>query len=481
MEQETKKLTKRRAFSFSRRVLAFTLAAAGFFAVFLLLPAEVEWEARTAIAVLLFGLLLWALEPIPLGMTSILTLVLLLLMKAVSIDVALSGFASPAVFLIVAGMMIAKAVNETPLMDRLTYSLLAKWGRSPKGIFIGLFLLMQVQAFFIPATAVRTQLVIPVVLSVITAVGAKKGSNFSKLMLIGTAFAGNISGTAILTAAIGNILTIEILQLYLGRTLSYFDWFLYAFPIWLLLMAAIPFIVWKTYPPEDYSFAALQEEMKKKKSAIGPLTGKEIKCIVILTGTVLLWMTQSLHGFHPTVPALLAVVLFAMPKIGFVSWKKVINVNFDMVILIGATLSLGMVLIETGAIDLLASMLKTDAVLKAFGNPWLAILVVVIVSHLYHLGVTNVSTAVVTLLPVLIGLANLSEMDPMVIVFASSVSTLFGFMLIVETMPNVIVHGTGLVAQRDFYIPGFWATVASIVIVAAVAFTWWRWLGFWPM
>lgn len=481
MRQETKKVTKRRAFPLSRQGLAFALAAAAFFAVYMLLPAEVAWEAKSAIAVMLCGLVLWALEPIPLGMTSILTLVLLLLLNAAPINVALSGFASPAVFLIVAGMMIAKAVNETPLMDRLTYSILAKWGRSPQGIFIGMFLLMQVQAFFIPATAVRTQLVIPVVLSIIAAVGANKGSNFSKLMLIGTAFAGNISGTTILTAAIGNILTIEILQVYLGKSLSYFEWFLYALPIWLLLMLIIPMIVWKSYPPEDFSFSVLQEEMKEKKKAVGPLRPKERKCIAILALTVFLWMTQSLHGFHPTLPALMAVVLFAMPKIGITSWKNVVKINFDMVLLIGATLSLGMVLIESGAIDLMASMLSSNIVMEIFGHPWLALLLVLIVSHIYHLGVTNVSTAVVTLLPVLIGLANQAGIDPVVIVFASAITTLFGFILVVETMPNVIVHGTGLVAQRDFYIPGFWATVASIVIVAAVAFTWWRWLGFWPM
>lgn len=80
-------------------------------------------------------------------MTSVLTMVLLLFLHAVSIDVVLSGFGSPAVFLIVAGMMIAKGVNETSLMDRITYILLAKWGASAKGIFMGLFLLMQIQAF----------------------------------------------------------------------------------------------------------------------------------------------------------------------------------------------------------------------------------------------------------------------------------------------------------------------------------------------
>ena len=376
--------------------------------------------------------------------------------------------------------MIAKGVNETPLMNRITYTLLAKWGSTAKGIFIGLFLLMQIQAFFIPATAVRSSLMVPVVLSVLKSAGARKGSNFSKLMLVGTAYAGNISGTAVLTAAIGNILTIEILQLYVGRSLSYLDWFLYAFPIWVLLIVVIPYIVWKCFPPENFPFHLLHKQMEKKKESMGALSKSELKCILILSLTVFLWITQSIHGYHPTVPALMAVVLMAMPRIGFVTWTKLVNVNFDLVLLVGATLSLGFALIESGAIDLLEVLVTSENILNIFANPWFAILIVILLSQIYHLGVTNVSTAVVTLLPVLISLSLQAELDPVVISFTSAITILFGYVLVVETMPMVVVHGTGMINQRDFYLPGLLATTASTIITLIVAFTWWRWLGFWP-
>ena len=480
MRQEKSLQDKRQLSTLTKRMIIFSSASLLFILILWFIPTSVDWGARVAIAVMIYGLLLWALEPIPLGLTSILTLVLILFLNAASIETALSGFSSPAVFLIIAGMMIAKAVNATPLMDRVTYVLLAKWGRSPKGIFVAMFLLMQVQAFFIPATAVRAQLVTPVVLSILKTVGAKKGDNFSKLMLIGTAYAGNISGTAILTAAIGNILTIEILQLYVGRTLSYLDWFLYTIPIWILLIITIPFIVWKCYPPEVFSFDELQKEMVEKKDALGALSKVEIRTILILIVTVLLWMTQPLHGYHPTIPALLAVVLFALPGIGVVNWKKVVDINFDLVLLVGATLSLGFILIDTGAIDLLASLFISDFVLHVFSNPWLAIILVIVLSQIYHLGVTNVSTAIVTLLPVLISLSLEVGLDPVVIAFASSVTLLFGYVLVVETMPNVVIHGTGMIEQRDFYKPGTIATIVTTIITILVAFTWWPWLGFWP-
>src|SRR5699024_7312962 len=352
------------------------------------------------------------------------TLVLLLLLKAIPVETVLSGFASPAVFLIIAGMMMAKGINQTKLMERVTYGLLSKWGNSPKGIFLGLFLLMQLQAFFIPATAVRVSLMIPIVLAVISAVGAKKGSNFNKLMLVGTAYAGNISGTAILTAAVGNILTIEILQIYTGKTLSYFHWFLYALPIWVLLILIIPFILWKCFPPEEHSFEALQRQMKEKYNKLGSFTKAEKKCLTVISFTALLWITESLHGYHPTVPAMLAVVCMALPQIGFVDWRKMVDINFDTILLIGATLSLGFALIESGALDLLAALFSSEYILQLFSNPWGALILIVVISQIYHLGVTNVSTAVVTLLPVLIGLSVEVGLDPVVISFASAITVL---------------------------------------------------------
>jgi anion transporter len=464
----------------SGKMVTLLISTVIFIGLLILLPESIPWSAKATISIMVYGILLWAFESLPLGMTSVFMMVLLLFLHAVPIDVVFSGFGSPAVFLIVAGMMIAKGVNETPLMNRITYTLLAKWGSSAKGIFTGLFLLMQIQAFFIPATAVRSSLMVPVVLSVLKAVGAKKGSNFSKLMLVGTAYAGNISGTAILTAAIGNILTIEILQLYVGRSLSYLDWLLYAFPVWLLLIMVIPYIVWKCFPPEDFSFHILHKQMNQNKEKLGELSSGELKCIIILSVTVLLWMTQPIHGYHPTVPALMAVVLMAMPGIGFVKWTKLVSVNFDLVLLVGATLSLGFALIESGAIDLLEGLITSENILNIFANPWFAILIVILISQIYHLGVTNVSTAVVTLLPVLISLSLQAGLDPVVISFTSAITILFGYVLVVETMPMVVVHGTGMVNQRDFYLPGLLSTVASTVITLLVAFTWWRWLGFWP-
>lgn len=259
------------------------------------------------------------------------------------------------------------------------------------------------------------------------------------------------------------------------------EWFIYTAPIWILLVVSVLYIIWKVYPPaEDESFETLQEEMKKKNIAIGKIKADEIKCIVILIITIFIWLTESWHGYHPTFGALFAVVMMAMPGTGFVEWRKLLNINFGIVLLIGATLSLGYSLIESGAIDLLELLVSPPVIVEIFSNPWLAIPITVLVSHLYHLGVTNVSTAVITLLPVLISLSAQSGLDPVVMSVLSAVTLLLGFILVVETMTNVVAHSTGRVEQQDFLLPGILSTIASVFIITFVAYTYWQWIGFWP-
>lgn len=462
------------------QIIILTAATALFLAVLYFLPENIGWSERATISIMVYGLILWAFAPIPIGLTSMVVLSLLILLRPVEIETALSGFASPAVFLIIGGMMMAIGVNHTPLIRRMTYYLLATMGSSAKGIYVGVGIINQIQAFFIPATAVRASLMVPVLESIIKETDVGKNSNFNKLLYIGTAFGISISGVAVLTAAIGNILTIELLRLYVGTSISYLQWFIYTAPIWLLLVFSVLYIIWKVYPPEEKSFETLQKEMKKKNLEIGKIATDEIKCIVILTITILIWLTESWHGYHPTFGALFAVVLMALPGIGFIEWRKLLNINFGIVLLIGATLSLGYSLIESGAIDLLEILVSPPVIVEIFSNPWLAIPITVLISHLYHLGVTNVSTAVITLLPVLISLSAQSGLDPVVMSVLSAVTLLLGFILVVETMPNVVAHSTGRVEQQDFLLPGILSTIASIFIITLVAYTYWQWIGFWP-
>lgn len=478
---EEKKPQKLRRFP-ARSWLGIVLAVALFFLLYDGLPSSFGTEARQMMAIVAAGITLWIFEVFPLGWTAMLVLLLMLVSGAVPTEAVYRGFASPAVFLIIGGMMLAKAVNETRLSRRISYWVLSRWGGNARGLLASILLIPQIQAFFIPAAAVRTTFLLPVALGVLDAIETKPHSSLRKMILLGVAFGCTVSGTAVLTAAIGNILTVALLDDLLGINITYFEWFLYTFPLWFFLIPATWFVLIRCFPltAQEQTFPHVQKNMEQKLRGLGPLDLKEWKCIAILVLVVGLWLTEPLHGFHPSIPALFGVLLMALPKVGVARWDRIVQIHFDTVLLLGTTLSMGYALTESGAAKAIGDLLAVPAVLTWMQVPIFAVILVVLFSQLTHLMISNVSTAVVTLIPILIGIALQAGVQPAYICLAAALSCLHGFILVVETMPNVLVHSTGQITQREYLIPGLFLTFISMILTILLAMTWWKWLGLVP-
>ncbi|MDQ0428085.1 anion transporter [Planomicrobium stackebrandtii] len=464
----------------NRRTLLFIgIAVLGFLAAYFLLPNEFSYEAKVMTSIITLGIILWSLEPIPIGLTALIILLLMLLFGIADASVIFSGFSSPATYLIVGGMMLATAVNETALIKRMSYTILKKWGSRSAGLLGSIIIIQQIQAFFIPSTAVRSALILPVSTMIIETTHAEPGGNLRKMIMLGVAFGGIISGTSVMTAAIGNILTVELLNRFAGINITYFQWFYYTFPIWLILIPAIWLMLLKVFPltEEQQYFPAIKEEMTEKLAELGPINAREIRCLAILLSIVIFWLTEPLHGLHPSVPALAGVVLMTLPIIGVAAWEPVVRINYNTVLLISVTLSMGYTFVDSGAATTISQYLSVGWFMQLIQNPFSAVVIVIILAQIFHKMISNVATAVVVLVPIVISVAQNAGINPLAISFTTGLTCLFGFVLIVESMPNLIAHSTGMISQKDFLKPGLYATIISMAATVLVAATWWNWIG----
>lgn len=234
-----------------RKLLWFALSVLAFVLVYFGLEAYMDYGARVTLAITLAVIVLWVLEPIPFSMTAVLVLFLLPISGAVSTDLILSGFASPAIFLIVAGMMIASGVEQTPLGKRLAYQLLYWFGEKKGGVLAGIILVPQVMAFFIPAAAVRTAMLLPIVFSITSILGVKAGDVRGKKLMMGVVIGCGISGTAVLPAALGNVITVDLINTYLQTHVTYTDWLVLALPMWLIMIPASWWVLYRSFPVKE--------------------------------------------------------------------------------------------------------------------------------------------------------------------------------------------------------------------------------------
>jgi len=457
--------------------LALTLFAA---LVILLFFQGAGFKVAATLAVLAAVILLWVLEPIPMPLTCLLVPVLLVTLGVASPENAFAGFGSASTFLILGGLILARGVELTKLGKRLTYYLVAKSGGSVPGILAALLLALLVTAVFMPGTAVRAVLILPIALGVVNSVRQSgiPADNVEKALFLGISHGSNITGMGFLPAALVNVIAVQLISDYLGSSIGYFTWLLAALPPAIALLPLIWFVLLKTFPPEINRLPQGTEPIKQALRELGPLDKREKRTLLILCLIVFLWMTESFHGLHPALPALLGVVLLGIPALGIATWEELVQINWGTVIQVGTVLSLGGIINSSGAAAFLAEqLLKLDFLGAVLAAPFGAPFAVALLTQILHLGIGNVATVTITLVPIIFQLAAHYGASPLVLGLVAANASLYGFLLAVETMPGVIAQGSSRLKPHDWLVSGLILTLLASLISAAAATWWWPLIG----
>jgi len=460
--------------SYKKEIVYLLVAFGAFAGVLFVTPETMDWQIRSTLAVMTLAIILWVLEPVPLALSAFIAIAALVITGAAPIEQALSGFASGSTFLIAAGLMMANAINSTPLGNRVAYFFLARTKTTPAGILAALLIILEVLAFFIPATAVRAALLLPVVLSIIEEMEARgPAPNIRGMLLLGVAFGTNITGLGLLPGAIANVITSDLLHQLTGQPVTYLAWMAYAFPLSLILLPVLWWVLVKCFPAEVKEFPGGREAFQRKLQELGPISAAEKRCMAILALTFAIWMTEGWHGLHSSIGAIVAVILMCLPGIGCSRWEKTVRISWDSVILIAATLSVGSVANQGAAQFIAGAFFGLEFVGEMFVYPVLAILLITLFAQIYHLAIGNVATVTITLVPIVYQLALHHGADPFAMALATGIASLFGFILVVETIPNVMVYNTGLIHSKDFLLPGIILTLLVSCVMGFGAAWWW--------
>lgn len=420
---------------------------------------------RSALTITLGGIFLWVTEPIPMPLTALIIIAALIISGVVSLETALGGFSTGSALLIASGFMMARGVNETTLGQRLAYILIIKFKGTQRGAVLAIILTMLIISFFVPSNMVKVTLLLPVVKSIINKL-PEGSKNTTTSLLLALAYGSLITGIGFLPGAATNIVASELIGEFVGKTISYIDWMQLGLPLSLSLIPVTWITLCWLFPPEENHFKGGVNQIKKELAELGDINSREKRCIAILLITVLLWFTEGLHHLHPSVPALVAVILISLPKVGISKWDNVIKINWGTVILVCINITLGRVLIESGASVLLAETLFPPILI----NPMLSSVLMAVVFctafvQIYHLFVGNTMAVVISILPIFLELSLGKNINPVLIGFATSISAVCGFVLVIQTIPNIIVYDTGLVAQKDMIKAG---TLLSFIFIACV-------------
>ncbi|MCF6285855.1 MAG: anion permease, partial [Candidatus Hydrogenedentes bacterium] len=317
-------------------------------------------EVTRCAAVALWMALWWTSSAVPLAVTALLPIVLFPVLGIMSAKAVPGYYMNDIIFLFLGGFLVALAMEHWDLHRRIALRLLLFFGGKPSRVLLGFMVPTFFLSMWISNTA-TTMMMLPIALSVVLRLEESSQGmapkRFSLGLLLAIAYSASIGGTATLIGTPPNASMIAIVESTFPEapTISFATWFLFAFPLALVLFVCLwGYIRWRFLSDQD----ALVLDMggiRKQYQALGRISFEQAIIFGVFVGMALLWLTRkgiqidtlSLPGWaslfpNPgfmrdgTVAIAMALILFLIPsqtrpETRVLNWEIARGVPWDII------------------------------------------------------------------------------------------------------------------------------------------------------
>ncbi len=446
-----------------------TIFAFAAFFVFILLPpiAGLSSSGQRVIAVVILAIILWATEALPVGVSSLIILILLAATKSVSsMNDLFHGFRSPILYFLVGVMGMAGAIVKSGLAQRAAKIFLRRAKGNSRRLFLNCLVSLPPLALILPSAITRNAILLPAYQETFREMNLPRQDGLVKSIVLTLGLLNPFASSAFMTGGLAPMTTATLLGGF-----SWGRWFfLMSVPYYLLLVVGGLWI-FLINPSQKKSYA------HEKIERLPPFSSAEIRVIFILGLTSLLWILDFWHGWHPAIPALIAAAILTAPKIGILSWKELEGtISWSTFFVLGASLSLAQALITTGAANWFAQALSAY-IIQFQKIPALIIFMLILLVTIVHLGIANMSACIALLIPITTTLASSLQMNPLVFGLIVGIVVDAVILYPVQTATNLLAYETGLINSLDVLKVGIGFLVITFLVIFLIAIPWWSFLG----
>jgi sodium-dependent dicarboxylate transporter 2/3/5 len=440
-------------------------------------------------------------------MTALLGVVLCALLEATppppegdsSVDVVFGLFTDDTVMLFIGSFIIAQSMVVHGLHRRLAFRVLSlSWvGGNTARIILAFGLIGAITSPVMSNTA-GAAMMLPIALGVMGVVGgmvAKQAEGehrierlrFGAALMLVITYGITVGGLLLPIGSPPNLIGRDLLEQETGEPITFFEWFVMALPIVLVMFVAVVLIVLLFNRPEVKEVDGVEDYVHEERSKLGGLSVGERNTILVLVLALIGWFLPGIVGIvagddsnaytqveeasnEGIVAILAAALLFVLPvnwkrREFTLNWNQASQIDWGTVILFGGGLVLGSLLSETGLAAVVGESL-TDAlgVSSLVGITIVIVIVAVLVSE-----TTSNTASAAIMVPIAISIAAASNVDPTIPALAAIFGANYGFMLPVSTPPNAIVYSSGLLPiTRMLKAGAVFDIIGAVLCVAGV-------------
>jgi L-tartrate/succinate antiporter len=252
-----------------------------------------------------------------------------------------------------------------------------------------------------------------------------------------------------LTGMAPNLLAVELVRKTVGVEITWIEWFVSFAPVGMLLLLALPWLVYLLYPPTIKQGTQVATWAADQLHRMGAITRREAALGALVLLALLLWIFGG-NQLNPTTTALAVVGLMLLTRI--VSWDDVLTNKHAWATLVwfATLIPLADGLNRTGFVSWFATSVGGNITGVA---PTLGMIVLVSAYFLSHYFFASVTAHTTAMLPVMLAVG--AAVPGMPVRKLSLMLILCGGIMGILTPyaggPNPVYYGSGYLPARDFW------------------------------
>lgn len=404
---------------------------------------------------LLFAVVMFVWEKIPLGVTSMIVCIGLVVTGVLDMKTAFAGFIDSNVILFVAMFIVGGAFFETGMANKIG-GVVTKFAKTERMLIVAIMVIVGLMSGVLSNTGTAAVL-IPVVIGI----AAKSGYARSRL-LMPLVFAAAMGGNLSLIGAPGNLIAQSALQ-EMGLSFGFFEYAIVGLPILVCGIIFYATVGYKLLP--NHKVVDTDGAFDDTKDFSNVPKWKQTLSLVILLLTLLAMIFEDKIGIKLSISGCIGAL--ALILTGVISEKDALkSIDLKTIFLFGGTLSLAAALSSTGAGAEIAG--KVITALGAEPSPYILTFVVFMLCCILTNFMSNTATTAL-MVPICLSIAQGMGADPRAVLMACVIGGSCAYATPIGMPANTMVVGAGGYKFMDYVKAGLplivIATVVSMVIL----------------
>ena len=333
------------------------------------------------------------------------------------IDTILINFSKNNVWLPMAIVGFAGCLEKSGVLRRIAFNVYKLFPTTYVGQILAIGAASVVLTPLIPSTSAKLGVMSPFTASLASEAGIQPHSKAMKGLWFVLFNVCYICAFCVLTGSNGNFLILGFAPEDEAAKFTWIYWLLMCI-VWFAVVVILTILFTAIFMKPNQPITVTKESVNQKLAELGPMSGDEKFCIIVLACAMLLWITESYHGINTAVVAWAA--LFAMLIRGLFKTKDIFALPWPFFLFLAGLLGMSDYMNSCGVSDWISTVLS-PVVGKLIPNSFVFVIVLAVVTWIVRLFVDSLST--MAIIPTVFGpVATLLGINPLLVVWLSYVN-----------------------------------------------------------